>query len=454
MFCLTVAGDCCSLRWLIVPGQNDMSPTNKFQPAPNKRESVVLAMLFSVLLVLTVVSMTASLANYLPGHSAPWYAGLAMLPLLLYVPLFQRASFTFGYFLGINFYCIAVGFIWLNYQSTLNYDHLRAGLSAAASLLLLLLPLLFQVKPLRSPFRVSAQMMDRLLLALLAFAAAVLAWNAYYGFAFVDVTEADQLRNIVRPAILKYINGSLVNSVLPFAFAWFATRRRYGWAALSVFLISAFYPVLLNKTVAFAGIWLIFLFTMFRLFESKRASLLVLLVPMSIGLMAYQVMYQHTLLGMYSAYFFGIFNYRMTAIPAIVLERYFEFFANHQFTHFCQVGLVRALVGCPYEFQLGAELEKVYHLGNLNGSLLATEGVASVGPLWAPISALICGLVLSLGNSVSAGLPRPLIAASSGLVVLALLNVPLSVSLLSNGLFALLALWFVTPTDIEPEKRS
>src|SRR5215471_10794956 len=109
-----------------------MVPTSEPLHATTKRDSIVLAVLFVLLLVLTCASMTASLGNYFPGHSAPWYAADGMLPLILYIPLFQRASFTFGYLLGINFYCVVIGFIWLNYQSTLNYDHLRAGLSAAA----------------------------------------------------------------------------------------------------------------------------------------------------------------------------------------------------------------------------------------------------------------------------------------------------------------------------------
>jgi hypothetical protein len=91
-------------------------------------------------------------------------------------------------------------------------------------------------------------------------------------------------------------------------------------------------------------------------------------------------------------------------------------------------------------------MAEAYHMGNFNGSLFATEGIASVGPLWAPLSALVCGLIVSLGNSASARLPAPLIAASAGLAVQqTLLNAPLSVSLLSNGVLALWLLWALTP---------
>jgi hypothetical protein len=82
----------------------------------------------------------------------------------------------------------------------------------------------------------------------------------------------------------------------------------------------------------------------------------------------------------------------------------------------------------------------------MNGSLFATEGIASVGPFWAPLSALVCGLIVSLGNSASARLPAPVMATSAGFAVQqALLNAPLSVCLLSNGLLVLWLLWAISP---------
>src|SRR5262249_38081265 len=144
---------------------------------------------------------------------------------------------------------------------------------------------------------------------------------------------------------------------------------------------------------------------------------------------------------------FGGVNYRMLAFPAWALERYFHFFAHHDLTHFCQIGIVRHFTGCPYPFQLGAEMEQAYHMGNLTGSLLATEGIASVGPRWAPLSALVCGLILSIGNSVSAHLPKRFVVVSAGVAIQVLVNVPLSASLLSNGLLLLFLLWYVTPAE-------
>ncbi|MGY3367674.1 hypothetical protein ACVWZL_004799 [Bradyrhizobium sp. GM2.4] len=90
-------------------------------------------------------------------------------------------------------------------------------------------------------------------------------------------------------------------------------------------------------------------------------------------------------------------------------------------------------------------MSKNYELGNLNASLFATEGIASVGPLAAPLAAAACGLVISLGSRASAGLPPRFVILSGGLLSQVLLNVPLATTLLSNGALIIFILWYVTP---------
>jgi len=84
----------------------------------------------------------------------------------------------------------------------------------------------------------------------------------------------------------------------------------------------------------------------------------------------------------------------------------------------------------------------------VNASLFATEGIASVGPKLAPLSALACGMVIGLANRLSAGLPPRFILLSGGLLLQILLNVPLTTSLLSNGAAVLFLLWSIMPREI------
>jgi hypothetical protein len=79
---------------------------------------------------------------------------------------------------------------------------------------------------------------------------------------------------------------------------------------------------------------------------------------------------------------------------------------------------LKLVLACPYNEQLSV-LMKVYHLGAFNASLFATEGIASVGLVLAPVSALGCGLVIAFANRLSFGLPPQFIllrwASSAGL---------------------------------------
>jgi hypothetical protein len=97
-------------------------------------------------------------------------------------------------------------------------------------------------------------------------------------------------------------------------------------------------------------------------------------------------------------------------------------------------------------------MEKTYQLGNFNASLFATEGIASVGQILAPISAFVCGLVIAFGNRLAAGLPPKFILLSGGVLPQVFLNVPLSTTLLTNGASILVLLWYVTPRDIQPNR--
>jgi hypothetical protein len=103
---------------------------------------------------------------------------------------------------------------------------------------------------------------------------------------------------------------------------------------------------------------------------------------------------------------------------------------------------------CAYAEPLSLVMREAYGLGNLNASLFATEGIASVGPYWAPVSAFACGLVVALGNRLSAGLPSRFVLISAGILPLIFQNVPFSTVLLTHGLLLLFALWYITPRAI------
>jgi hypothetical protein len=149
--------------------------------------------------------------------------------------------------------------------------------------------------------------------------------------------------------------------------------------------------------------------------------------------------------------YFYIVNFRMIIVPSSAMDLYNEFFARHDLTYFCQLWILKPFVSCPYALPLGTEMENNYALGNLNASLFATEGIASVGVLFAPISVFMCGLVIALGNRLSAGLPPRFILLSGAILPQILVNVPLTTVLLTHGMGLLFLLWYITPrTQVLP----
>jgi hypothetical protein len=111
-------------------------------------------------------------------------------------------------------------------------------------------------------------------------------------------------------------------------------------------------------------------------------------------------------------------------------------------------------MGCHYPDQLSVVMQRAYGLGYFNASLFATEGIASVGPLFAPVSVFVCGLAIGLANRLSAGLPPRFILTSGALIPQVMLNVPFSVTLATHGAALLFLLWYLTPRTIfEPNSE-
>ncbi|QOZ25761.1 hypothetical protein [Bradyrhizobium sp. CCBAU 51753] len=391
--------------------------------------------------VVSIVSMIAC------GHAFPamhfWrsdhftaQAVLGTAIMLAFIPAFVAGRFSFGYMVAFALLSAVFGFVWLSHFSAFDYPHAIARWAMIAALAAVIIPLLFQDIPIWRP-ELSEAVLRRIVMLLLGMAFAVLIADLSYGASLGDPYGA--ARNIVtRPALLNYLTGIIIGAVLPYLFAHFATRRQ-SMAAVGVLLFAiCFYPVVNNKTILLLPIWLPFLFWLFGRFDPRLATVLAFLVPIMIGLAAFFVLPDK------SYVVFSAINLRFIAIPSLALDHYADFFARRELTHFCQVSVLRHLHGCGYG-ELGPTLAAVYRDGNFNASFLATEGIASVGLAFAPVAAFVCGLVLSVGSIASRHLSPRFVAVSSGIAVQAILNVPLTTSMLSNGVAVLFLLWWLTP---------
>jgi hypothetical protein len=150
--------------------------------------------------------------------------------------------------------------------------------------------------------------------------------------------------------------------------------------------------------------------------------------------------------------YFNNVNMRMIIVPSNAMDIYNEYFARHDLTHFCQMWIVKPFVRCGLEHPLSVEMQNNYALGNFNASLFATEGIASVGLVFAPVSVFVGGLVVALGNRLSAGLPPRFILISGAILPLIFLNVPFTTIVLTHGLWILFLLWYITPRTMFEQK--
>ena len=412
----------------------------------------VLMALHSAVVCWSLITVAERQSNYISYDSERlWIAIAVAIAFSIVLLLFVATRFSFGWLIAFYFYTMVLGFLWIETFSKFDYDHRLAGISAALSLLLFLIPMLFIKAPLRQAFALSEARFQLLLNLILALSIVIIAAASTYNFRPVGLGRIYDFRDELQfPTVLRYLTGMVSSTALPFAFACYWLLGQRWRAALVLVLLLLFYPITLTKYAFFTPIWLVALVILARLADMRIAVVLSLFLPMALGrAMVFISMWP---IEDYARFYFNLVNIRMIATPSSALDIYNHFFASHPLTWFCQISALKQLVHCPYQEPLAVVMQNTYGFGNLNASLFATEGVASVGLWLAPLTALASGLVLAFGNRASAGLSPCFILISAGTLPHILLNVPLSVAMLTHGIAILFLLWYVTPrTLFEPK---
>jgi hypothetical protein len=381
-------------------------------------------------------------------------AALNVATFALAAALFVFGRFSFGYFAGFYLYTMVLGYLWLSEFSLLSYDHNLARISIFLSALAFLVPAVLVTSPIKQRFALSANALDKLSSAILILAVAVVSAGALSNFKLVGLSEIYKYRaGLELPALLRYAIGIVSNALLPFAFAYFVMREHLWRAGLVLLLLLLLYPVTLTKLTLFAPLWLLFLALLSRFAETRAAVILSLLLPMLAGVVVFFLIRIGMVSNELARLYVGVVNVRMIAMPSIAIEVYNNYFSSHALTHFCQINILKLFVSCPYDEPLSVVMSKAYQLGAFNASLFATEGIASVNLMLAPLSALLCGLVIAFANRLSSTLPPQFVLISAAMLPQTLLNVPLSTTLLTHGAALLFLLWYITPRSAFAEPR-
>jgi hypothetical protein len=425
-------------------------PSPMSSPATSIRSELGLALLLCLHIAACCWSLVYA-ADSFPGITdfdrAHWpLALLIVAPFAIVSILFAISRFSFGYLLGFYFYTMILGYLWLIEFSQLPYNHPLAAASMFLSGVAFLVPALFITAPVRQRVILSARVFEVMPSLILILGAIVVAVGASYNFRLASLSDIYRFREGLEfPAPLRYASSMISNALLPFAYACFVARGNRWRAGTVLLLILLFYPIMLTKTALLAPFWLLFLTLLSLAFSIRTAVVLSLFLPISLGIALRLLSEAGVVPWALEAQYFGTVNSRMIAMPSVALEVYSHFFSTHDLTHFCQINILKPFIDCPYNEQISLVMSKAYPLGAFNASLFATEGIASVGPVLAPIAALGGGLVIALANRLSAGLPPKLILLSSSVLLQIFLNVPLSTTLLSDGAALLFLLWYISP---------
>ncbi|MFT4116908.1 hypothetical protein [Bradyrhizobium sp.] len=410
--------------------------------------------LLAALCCLSLVEVSKRL-DYIPFHQERLMEAVAVVAAFscVAIALLSAAKFSFGYVTSLSLFSMVAGFLWINTFSKFPYDHQLARFSAVASFLVFLAVTIVTPNRSKLRFELSERTLRRIVLGIEILALITLLAASRYNFRLVSLAHIYDFRqDIDFPAPVRYAIGIWLSALLPFAFACHLERRETKRAALVLVLMLAFYPITLSKFALFSPAFLLWLLLLVTFFEARVASILSLLIPLVAGLVLISVAPPgHTGL---TESIFKLINIRMFAIQSSALDVYNSFFSTHPHTYFCQISFLKPLMACPYAEPLSVVMQNTYSMGYMNSSLFSTEGVASVGLLLAPISALACSLVLLLANYASSGLPPRFILLSSGLMPQILTNTPLTTTLLTHGLVILIVLWCVTPRLIGEPRPS
>jgi hypothetical protein len=415
------------------------------------RPSLIPLLCLYVLTCCVSLSLVAtSYADVVAFDSHHLFAALLIvIPFGFVAILFTRAPFSFGYFLGFYFYTMILGYLWLIEFSKTSYNHPLAIVSIYLSALAFLVPALFVTSPIGQRFALTVRAFEALLSLILVVATATVAVGALYNFKLANLDDIYKFRaGLEFPAWLRYSIGMTSGALLPFAFACFVERGNRWRAAIALLLILLLYPITLTKLTLFTPCWLVFLLLVSRLAEARTSVILSLLLPMLLGVAWILVSQSGSISSPLMQQYISTVNARMIAMPSVALEVYNGFFSTHNLTHFCQINVVKPFVSCPYNQPLSVVMNNAYSFGNFNASLFATEGIASVGLALAPLSVLVCGLVIGLSNRLSSGLPTRFVLLSGGVLPHIFLNVPFSTTLLSDGAALLFLLWYITPREM------
>jgi hypothetical protein len=233
--------------------------------------------------------------------------------------------------------------------------------------------------------------------------------------------------------LINYLMSWLSYCLLPFHFAYGILRRKLPDIGLGLVVSVLLYTATGTKAgLLMGGI----VYGIYLVFGTGQNFLLRLLGGLSIivpavGLLPVEV---DTTLGWVQS----ILLVRTLAVGGGTMGTYYDYFSNNGYTYYTHIGIIRELTGAyPYgELSLG-QVIGLYYSGseeaNFNANFWASDAFAAMGIAGVPVVTMAVCAVFYLINRSAEGYSAKFVVLWLSGFWMALLNLPLSVALLSGG---------------------
>jgi hypothetical protein len=237
---------------------------------------VFLGLFFISLMIVSNVAINFHISTY--GRKEGIAAMLVVTVVIAGAFVFSR--FSFGYLAGFYLFAMMAGYFWFNIFGTLGYDRRVALISAIASIVLFLAPVLLITRPARRFFTLPHAVLDLLPACIFLLSAVVFLLTALNGVRLAGLTDMYKYRATLHHSqLFEYFVGIFYGALLPFTFACSLARKRWLMLLALCALSLLFYTVTLTKVSLFVSSLLIFFAILSAYFEARAAVILSLLLP-------------------------------------------------------------------------------------------------------------------------------------------------------------------------------
>lgn len=264
---------------------------------------------------------------------------------------------------------------------------------------------------------------------------------------FSDVYAVRFAARDIEAGVAGYATFWVGFALSPLVMAYGLVRRRWFLFAIGASAQILIYAMIAMKSVLLSIVILPALYFIFHSHVSKLASRVVWSAAIAVALLTAST-YSSAVPSL-SAHLGMLLLVRTLGIPGLSTLQYYEFFGQNGFTYWSHVRGLSSLIRYPYPTQLPYVIGNAYYDSpslSANAHFLATDGLAAAGLPGVIVIAFFCGAVFYLCDVLARRHDPIFVSLCLAGPAMALLNVGLFTTLLTDGLMLTMVVLYLMPT--------